>query len=52
MTKLTFGFRNFANAPKNPIKFFSKLGPSVRFVTQSFDGMRVVLTEFRCNIHN
>ena len=37
MMKLTVGFRNFANAPKNPIKFLSKLGPSVRFVTQSFN---------------
>jgi hypothetical protein len=50
MTKLTVGFRNFSNAPKNPIKIFSVLGPSVRFVTQSFNGLRVAATEFRPNI--
>jgi hypothetical protein len=52
MTKLTVGFRNFANAPNNPIKFFNELGPSVRFVTQSFNGMRLAVTEFRSNIHH
>jgi hypothetical protein len=52
MTKLTVGFRNFANASQNPIKFFSKLGSSVPFVTQSFNGMRVALTAFRSNIHH
>jgi hypothetical protein len=52
MAKLTVSFRNSANAPKNPIKTFSKLGPSVRFVTQDFNGTRVALKEFRCNIHH
>jgi len=51
MTKLTVGFRNSANALKNPIKIFGKLGPSVRFVTQNFNGTRVPLKEFRCNNH-
>jgi hypothetical protein len=45
MTKITVGFRNFAKARKNPIKFLGKLGPSVRFVTQSFNRMRVALME-------
>jgi hypothetical protein len=52
MTKLIVGFRNFPNVPKNPIKTFSILGPSVRFVTPSFNGVRVAVTEFRRSIPN
>jgi hypothetical protein len=47
MMKLIVGFRNFSNGPNNPIKIFSILGPSVRFVTLSFNA---AVTEFRRNI--
>jgi hypothetical protein len=52
VTKLTVGFRNSANALKNPIKIFGKLGPSIRFVTQNFNGTRVALKAFQCNNHH